>query len=130
MTVNLGGVETIYLLYPDGARDAETLMIDPLNGDIYVVTKRELLGRVYRAPFPQATGSGNKSTMEYLGQLPWTGATGGDISSDGDEIIIRGYFNASLWARTRSDRLGGPGGCAAERAPGLGAAGRSDRLQC
>jgi len=97
MNVDLGGAETITLLYPDGARDAETLMIDPLNGDIYVVSKRESRSRVYRAAYPQSTI--DPITMDYLGQLPWGWATGGDISPDGDEIIVRGYWSGSLWTR-------------------------------
>ena len=97
VTVNLAGAESITLQYPDGARDAETLMVDPLSGDLYVVSKRESQSRVYRAAYPQSTGG--TVTMDYLGQLPWGWATGGDISPDGDEILIRGYSNASLWTR-------------------------------
>jgi hypothetical protein len=33
-------VEKITFQYPDGRRDAETLMVDPLTKDIYVVSKR------------------------------------------------------------------------------------------
>ncbi len=99
----LGGVESIELIYPDGARDAETLMVDPLTKDIYVVSKRDSLSRLYRAAYPQSTTE--KNTMEYVAQLRWGGATGGDISPDGDEIIVRGYFNASLWTRPSSGDL-------------------------
>jgi hypothetical protein len=39
--------------YPDGSRDAETLLLDPLTKDIYVISKREFEDiRVYRAPYP------------------------------------------------------------------------------
>lgn len=103
VTVNLGGAETITLVYPDGARDAETLMVDPLTNDIYVVSKRESQSRVYRAAYPQSTGA--TITMQYVGQLPWGWATGGDISWDGDEILIRGYGNASLWSRPQGGNL-------------------------
>jgi len=97
VNVWLGGIETFTLLYPDGARDAETLMVDPLTGDLYVISKRESRSRVYRAAFPQSSAS--PITMDYLGQLPWGWATGGDISPDGDEILVRGYVSASLWTR-------------------------------
>ncbi|MBC8322255.1 MAG: hypothetical protein H8E70_01665 [Candidatus Marinimicrobia bacterium] len=51
----LTGVETITYQYPDGNRDSETLMVDPLTKDIYVVSKREWEDiRVYRAPYPQS----------------------------------------------------------------------------
>ena len=97
------GVETFTLAYPDGARDAETLLVDPVNGDLYVVSKRETRSRVYRAPCPLSTSG--TITMEYKGELPWGWATGGDISPAGDEIIIRGYFTASLWQRPLGTNL-------------------------
>ena len=104
VTESLTGVETIELQYPDGARDAETLMIDPLTNDIYVVSKRESQSRLYRAAYPQSTGGMN--TMEFITQLPWGGATGGDISPDGNEIIVRGYWNASFWSRPPGGDIG------------------------
>ncbi len=99
VTQSLTGVQTIELQYPtsDGARDAETLMIDPLTNDIYVVSKRESQSRLYRAAYPQSTAA--TTTLEFITQLPWGWATGGDISPDGDEILVRGYWNASLWSR-------------------------------
>jgi hypothetical protein len=96
VNVNLAG-DTIRLTYPDGARDAETLMVDPLTNDLYVISKRESKSRVYLAAYPQSTTQ--TTVMQYLGELPWSWATGGGISPDGSEIIIRGYFNASLWLR-------------------------------
>lgn len=95
--VNLSGVETITLQYPDGARDAETLMVDPQTRDLYLVSKRDIRSRVYRAAYPQSTTETN--VMEARGELTWNWATGGDISPDGGEILIRGYFSARLWRR-------------------------------
>ena len=97
VNVDLSGVETFTLQYPDGPRDAETLMVDPTTGDWYVVSKRESLSRLYRVPYPQSTGE--TIVMEYRGQLPWGGATAGDISPSGGEILVRAYTHASLWRR-------------------------------
>jgi len=112
-TVSLGGMLTITLAYPDGPRDAETLMIDT-NGDIYIVTKRvTAVGRVYRAAFPQATSG--TVTLEYVASLPWGaangngGATGGDISADGSTIIVRRISSftpsATMWKRPAGTNL-------------------------
>ena len=42
--------ETIDLVYPDGPRDAEALLVDPTTGRILVVTKGVFAGEVYAAP--------------------------------------------------------------------------------
>lgn len=101
---NLKGIETIGLVYPDGPRDAETLLVDPWSGDLYVISKRDSLGRIYRAPADQLIDGGTV-TMEFRGQLPWSWATGGDVSPTGKEIIVRGYANASLWQRPAGTEL-------------------------
>jgi hypothetical protein len=121
VTVTLTGTQAITLAYPDGPRDAETLMVD-VNGDIYIVSKRVTAhGRMYRAAYPQATSG--TVTLEFVGELPWGsvdgsgGATGGDIASDGAAIIIRRYTNqspqATLWLRppglTIAEALAGTG---------------------
>jgi hypothetical protein len=95
--------ETIELTYPDGPRDAETLLVDPLTKDIYVVAKRELFCKVYMAAYPQSTTKATKMTRVAL--LPWPMATGGDVSSDGRQVIVRGYYNASLWTRQVGEPL-------------------------
>jgi hypothetical protein len=102
VSVTIGSVETIELTYPDGPRNAETLMLDSLTKDLYIVTK-EGPGRVYRAAYPQSTAA--KTTLEYVAKLPWGTATGGDISPDGSMIIVRNYFSASLWLRPKDGPL-------------------------
>ncbi len=93
--ITLVDVDSITLQYPDGARNAETLMVDAPTKDIYIVTKEMPNSRVYRAPYPQSTNS--TITMEYKCRLPWGTAVGGDISPAGNLIIVKGYSNASLW---------------------------------
>jgi len=94
--------DTIEMVYPDGPRNAETLMVDPLTKDIYIISKEEP-GRVYRAAYPQSTTG--KTTLEYVAKLPWGTATGGDISPDGQMIIVRNYFSASVWRRPKDAPL-------------------------
>src|SRR3954466_8092512 len=48
-SINFAGVETFTLVYPDGSYDAETLMIDPISGDLFVATKQVGTARLYRA---------------------------------------------------------------------------------
>tara|TARA_B100001245_G_scaffold236673_1_gene229638 strand:+ start:10964 stop:11956 length:993 start_codon:yes stop_codon:yes gene_type:complete len=83
--------------YPDGYYNAETLMIDPLNGEIIVVTRGDE-ARVYSALETTAQASGVLD-MVYRGTLPIAGITGGDVSRNGNHIVMRTYREILLWNR-------------------------------
>jgi hypothetical protein len=96
--MTIGPTEALRLVYPDKPRDAETLLVDPLTRDIYIISKRELAPRVYRAAYPQSTTQQIK--LEEVAVLPLgTFPTGGDVSPDGRRVIVRGMFNAAMWER-------------------------------
>jgi len=97
------GTEIITYKYPDGKRDAETVMVDPLTKDIYVVSKRENNVRVYRAQYPQSTT--DTLILEHKVTLDSTQITGGDISPSGLEILIKTYFNIFYWYREPGQEL-------------------------
>jgi hypothetical protein len=95
-SANLTGAETFNLTYPDGAHNAESLMVDPINGDIYILTKAIGTGRLYRAAYPQSPSS----TLAFVRNITINDATGGDISPDGSKLIIRnGGTSALEWTR-------------------------------
>ena len=101
--ITIGPADAIRLTYPDGPRDAETLLVDPLSRDLFVISKRELLSKVYRAPYPQSTTQA--TPMEQVAVMPWGFAVGGDVSPDGRRVIVRGMFNASIWDRPAGEPL-------------------------
>lgn len=103
-----GPAERLELRYPDGPHDAETLLVDPRSGDLFVVTK-EATGRsgVYRAPAPLTPGSvaglERVATLDLgLGGL----ATGGDVSPEGDAIAVRTYLSVLVWGRAPGEGVG------------------------
>ena len=49
--------ERLQLRYPDGAHDAEALLVDPLRGDLVIVTKVLGAARAYRASARLPAGS-------------------------------------------------------------------------
>ncbi len=100
----LYGAETITYQYPDGMRDAETLMLDPITKDLYVVSKREFEDiRVYRIPYPQSTDS--VIILEHLATLNLWSISGGDISPSGFEILIKDYSYIYYWSRNQGQNL-------------------------
>jgi len=94
--LKIDGIESFELVYPDRPHDAETLLVDPLSGEIYVITKWDPRSRIYRARLNDPV---DPIPLEYVGDLPFAGATGGDISPDGRWIVIRTYFSAYIWQR-------------------------------
>ena len=90
---NIPAVDVIELKYPDGPGNAETLMVDPQTKDIYIASKQSNLSKIYVAHYPQSTTSA--TTMTPVVQLYFSKATGGDISPDGTEILIRS--NELIW---------------------------------
>jgi hypothetical protein len=109
LTDAVSGVERINFRYPDGPRDAETLMLDPQTKDLYVVSKNEAKVRLYRLPYPQSTT--DVMTAEALGELPIDGTqlqtkvTGGCISADGSEILLRSYLFVYYWSRSSTQSV-------------------------
>ena len=98
-------VETIKFRFPDGTFDAETVLLDPLTRDIFVVTKWLAKAKIYRLAYPQNTK--DISTAELVGNMTIGGdLTGGAMSVSGREIIVRGYVAISYWQRAANETVG------------------------
>jgi len=93
--INIDAVDKIELKYPDGPRNAETLMVDPQTRDIYIASKESNTSKVYVAHYPQNTES--VTIMAPVVKLLFNKATGGDISPDGTEILLRSKELVWYW---------------------------------
>lgn len=95
-------VETVRFVYPDFDQDAETLMVEPRSGDIYVVTKRVSgPAGVYRLKpiFANSeTQRAEKMPEISVPAIPNGFVTGGDISPDGKRMVICDYSQAYEWS--------------------------------
>ena len=92
----------VTLKYDDGPKDAEALMIDPVDSLLYIVSKREKNVGIYTASlkelFTQST-----VVLKKMGTTAHTRITAGDISADGSEVIIRNYDNLFYWKRQKGE---------------------------
>jgi hypothetical protein len=95
--------EKFTLKYPDGARDAETLLVDPWSGDIFILTKRDTSNTLYRAPADQLEKG--EVLLEKVIKLPITMAVAGDISVDGKQIAIKNYWVIYYWEREEGESI-------------------------
>lgn len=80
--------------YPDGPHDAETLMVDPRDGRLYVVTKHRDGGDVYRAPLDLRTDRRNSLTR--VASAP-PNVTGGSFAPDGRWFALGNYKYAYVY---------------------------------
>jgi autotransporter-associated beta strand protein len=88
VTMSVSGAVSLTFAYPNGRHDAESLFVDPLTRDLYIVSKRDAQKFVYRAPYPQATsGTTTMQLVATLNNANWI--TAADISVDGSRIIMR-----------------------------------------
>jgi hypothetical protein len=111
-----GSTGVFRLTYPDGAHDAEALLLAP-DGTPYLVTK-EVLGasKVYR-PAAALVDGGTVAMAEVaavnvtltgtpggpVGQASQLLVTGGAVSADGRQIALRTYTDAYVWPLSGSD---------------------------
>lgn len=77
------------LAYEDGARDAESLVVDPGSGELWVITKREAQSRAYRAGVPPFLGEA--TTLRLHATLPFGGAVAADVCADGQTVLVKTY---------------------------------------
>lgn len=106
---------TFHLVYEDGPRDAETLLADPATGLPAVVSK-EASGAsgVYRTEVIATLDGGPRGPqvvglLRRVGTLPLDElggdvlATGGDVSPEGDRLVVRTYYEAYEWTLEDGD---------------------------
>lgn len=105
VTVNIAAT-ALTCVYPDGPRNAETLMCDPRTGDLFILSKADNgVSNLYRYPAPQDPSTTftllyEGTLMFGAGELPGTPqTTGGDISPDGTLIAVRTYDRIFVWTR-------------------------------
>jgi hypothetical protein len=84
--------------YPEQVQNAETLMVHPTTGDVYVITKR-IVGAAAVFRFHPSFGASDVTKLEKIADIsvpaiPSGVLTGGDISPDGERVVICDYSQA------------------------------------
>ncbi|WP_225834066.1 WD40 repeat domain-containing protein [Streptomyces sp. NK08204] len=81
--------------YADGPRDAESLLVHPKTGRVYIVDKKENGGHLYEGPATLSTSGANVFRPVAAVDL-W--ATDAAFSPDGRQLAVRGYFGGISYA--------------------------------
>lgn len=91
--------QPLRLTYADGPHNAETLLFDPIDSELWIISKG-VTASVYRV-----NTSETLQELTAVSTLAFPIATGGSISPDGRAVLIRGYVSANLWQRARGTSL-------------------------
>lgn len=75
-------------------KDTETLLLDPRTKNLYVVTKRENPVYVYELKYPY---DNDVHTAHPMFSLPMSRIVGGDLSRDGEEILLKNDDMIFYW---------------------------------
>jgi hypothetical protein len=98
----LDDVERILIELPDGPRDSEAIMVDPLSKNFYIISKRESAVRLYELKFPFESDTIH---AVKLGKLPFTDIVAANISPDGSEVLIKNYSDIYYWKRQPNESI-------------------------
>lgn len=101
--IHIKEFDKIKFTYSRGATNAETILLDPLTKDFYVLTKENSKSFLYQIPYPQSTSS--TTTIKPLAQLGLDFLTSGAISADGFEILLRNKSQIWYWKRDKTESI-------------------------
>lgn len=80
--------------YEDGSRDAESMVVHPKTGRVYIIDKHEEGGHLYAGPEKLSpTGTNVFAPVQPVDM--W--ATDAAFSPDGTRLAVRGYFGGVLY---------------------------------
>jgi hypothetical protein len=108
-TIPAEEIQSITLRYPDGARDAETLLVDPVTRDMVIVHKRfGGASEVYQATADDwADGDAELERIGIVevGDTPLDATTAGDVGADGQVVALRTYAAVLVFPRDADQTL-------------------------
>lgn len=102
----IGGTERFRFQYTGGVNksyNSEAIFVEPQSGDIYIVTKDGLNVSVFTISYPQSTTALNDAV--FLGTIPYFNIVGGDISADGNELLLKSYPAIYFWKRKDNESI-------------------------
>jgi hypothetical protein len=78
------------------SHNAEAMLVNPRNGNLFVVTKADTGGSVYRAP--RRLSRTHVNTLQRVADAPAT-VTGGAFTQDGRRLVLRTYGAAYFYRK-------------------------------
>lgn len=95
-------IDTLILKMPDGRRDTESIMIDPLTNDLYLLSKREDSIRLYLKQYPFLSDT---LILDKMLTMPFHNIVSADISPDGQEVLMKNYDKIFYWKKSGEESI-------------------------
>jgi hypothetical protein len=118
VTAEVSGGETLEVVYPGGPVEAESLLVDPLTGDLVILDKA-LSGMTRVFEIDGTVDWSSRVMARFVGTIPlgtFALATGADAGES--RIVVRTYDEVFLWERRPGDSISATvlrGGCRVAR---------------
>lgn len=96
-------VDRIRFTYPSGSYDTESMLVDPLTKDIFLITKRGVLSELYVLPYPQPIET--LHTIIKAGVFSFRQASAASSSISGDRIMIKNRQEIFYWKRGKNETV-------------------------
>lgn len=100
-----GEVEDFRFTYPEGPVDAEALLVDPVMGDILIVSKEKKRAQVFAIAQDQLKPR-EPVELQHVATIKIGNVSAGDISPDGRQIMLRSEKDGWLWQRDPAKSVG------------------------
>lgn len=117
LTNTITQVSKLTFTLSDGARDMECLLVDQKTKDIFIISKRENNKRLYKISAASVVAGGT-AKAEFIRELDFSKPlgtdpklvtvafiTGGAISTDNSEILVKNYFEVYYWKRKTGESI-------------------------
>ena len=98
----ISNFDTLIVKLSDEVRDTETLLIDPISRNLYLVSKREKNVGLYEITYPFTADT---LLAKRVCNLPLKNINGGSISVQGNEILLRNYEHIYYWKKSGDETV-------------------------
>ncbi len=95
-------VDTLVIKLEVGALDTEALLCDPISKNLYLISKREKSVRVFEIAYPLTDDT---LVAKNVCTIPVKNITGGDVSPDGNEVLLKNYEKIYYWRKIGNETL-------------------------
>jgi hypothetical protein len=102
--LEVNDAEEFRLNYPDGPHDAEAMFVDPVTGELCIVTKEKKRARLYTAAGVQLRDQ-TVTMLTAAGEMDVEEVSAGAISPDGRHVLLRREGQGWLWKRAAGESV-------------------------